>query len=57
MSEVNCEATITNSEAVEVMNLIKEYLYQGGIGFNNDKLERVLYAFEWADRIVIESEK
>jgi hypothetical protein len=57
MSEVNCEATITNSEAVEVMNLIKEYLHQGGTGFDDDKLERVLYAFEWADRIVIESEK
>lgn len=51
------EATITNSEAVEVMKLIKEYLYQGGNGFNADKLESVLYAFEWANRIVIETEK
>jgi len=51
------EATISNAEAVEVMRLIKEYLYQGGTGFNADKLERVLYVLEWADRIVIEPEK
>jgi len=50
---MQCEATITSEDATEVIRLIEEYLCQGGTGFDDNKLTRVLDALSWADRIVI----
>jgi hypothetical protein len=47
------EFSITREEAGEVIRLINEYLFNGGTGFDDDRLERVAEALSWADRIRI----
>jgi hypothetical protein len=51
------EWTISHDTAAEVARLINEYLFQGGSGFDDEKLADAREALMWADRIVIESEK
>ena len=52
------EYAITSKDALEAINLINEYLLEGGTGFDNDALERVVEALAWADRIrIIKSEE
>ena len=47
------EWSITREEARQVGYLIWEYLKDGGTGFDNNMLERVGEALNWADRIRI----
>lgn len=47
------EIIITDEAALEAINLINEYLFKGGTGFDNEKLESVCLALSAADQIVI----
>ena len=47
------EIAITHDVAAEVARLINEYLFQGGAGFDNEKLAEAREALMWADRIRI----
>lgn len=47
------EWAITRDEATEVARLINEYLFQGGNGFEHERLANVREALMWADRIRI----
>lgn len=47
------EISITHDEATEVARLINEYLFQGGNGFEHERLANVREALMWADRIRI----
>jgi hypothetical protein len=44
---------ITDEAALEAINLINDYLFKGGTGFDNEKLESVCLALSAADQIVI----
>ena len=50
------EITITANDAMEAINLIQEYLFKGGVGFDEERLEKVMKALWEADRIVIKPE-
>ena len=52
---MNEEFSITRDEATEVARLINEYLFQGGWGFDNERLANAREALMWADRIRIVS--
>jgi hypothetical protein len=47
------EIIITDEAALEAINLINDYLFKGGTGFDNEKLESVCLALSAADQIVI----
>lgn len=52
------EWAITRDEATEVARLINEYLFQGGNGFEHERLANVREALMWADRIrIVEKEE
>lgn len=52
------EIAITHDTAAEVARLINEYLFQGGAGFDGEKLAEAREALMWADRIrIIKSEE
>jgi hypothetical protein len=44
---------ISHDTAAEVARLINEYLFQGGSGFDDEKLADAREALMWADRIRI----
>jgi len=53
---VDTEITISPAIATEGIRLIEEYLYNGGSGFDHEKLESLMDAIQHADRIVVMKE-
>jgi hypothetical protein len=51
------EYKLTAYDANQALALINEYLTQGGVGFDDEALERVAVALGFGDRIVILSQE
>lgn len=53
------EITISQDVAVELMNLMTDYLFNGTVGHDHhdiSAIEECLHAFQYSSRIIIEAE-